>query len=182
MLQELPGPAELRAVAADIADITELTLRNSGVYDRFADTSPLSRDDAHALGCLGYVARASGIATDARLDHPATPLPVREAAATAGDVLARYTVRRRRIRRIGRVGLRSDRQPQWTNICRDTATGSERSPQRSRHRRRLAWNHRAPRRDQRRGAITRSRSWTHPGSTGPPCRSPWPTPSFRSSR
>ena len=94
VLQELPGPAELQAVAADIADLTELTLGNSGVYDRFADTSPLSRDDARALGCLGYVARASGIATDARLDHPATPLPVREAAATAGDVLARYTVRR----------------------------------------------------------------------------------------
>ena len=32
----------------------------------------------HALGCLGYVARASGMRTDARLDHPTTELPVAE--------------------------------------------------------------------------------------------------------
>jgi Ni,Fe-hydrogenase III large subunit/Ni,Fe-hydrogenase III component G len=93
-LQELPDPNELRALAADIAEIAELTLRNSVIYDRFADTAPLSRDDAHALGCLGYVARASGLATDARLDHPTTVLPVQEVEASAGDVLARYTVRR----------------------------------------------------------------------------------------
>jgi Ni,Fe-hydrogenase III large subunit/Ni,Fe-hydrogenase III component G len=93
-LQELPDPSEVRAIAADIAEIAELTLGNSGIYDRFADTAPLSRDDAHQLGCLGYVARASGLATDARLDHPTIALPVREVGATAGDVLARYVVRR----------------------------------------------------------------------------------------
>ena len=93
-LQQLPNPTELRAVATDIAEITELTLRNSVIYDRFADTSVLSRDDARALGCLGYVARASGMATDARLDHPTIALPVHEVVASAGDVLARYTVRR----------------------------------------------------------------------------------------
>jgi Ni,Fe-hydrogenase III large subunit len=32
--------------------------------------------------------------TDARLEHPTTELPVTEVCATAGDVLARYTVRR----------------------------------------------------------------------------------------
>lgn len=93
-LQELPDPIEVQAIAADIAEIAELTLGNSGIYDRFADTSPLSRNDAHELGCLGYVARASGLATDARLDHPTIALPVREVGATAGDVLARYAVRR----------------------------------------------------------------------------------------
>ena len=50
-----------------LTEITELTLRNSVIYDRFADTAALSRNDARALGCLGYVARASGMATDARL-------------------------------------------------------------------------------------------------------------------
>lgn len=93
-LQALPDPAGLHAIAADVAEITELTLRNSVIYDRFADTAVLSRDDAQALGCLGYVARASGMATDARLDHPTTALPVHEVHALAGDVLARYTVRR----------------------------------------------------------------------------------------
>ncbi len=94
VLQDLPTPTELRAIAADIAEIAELTLGNSGIYDRFAETSPLSRDDAHKLGCLGYVARASGLTIDARLDHPTVTLPVREVVATAGDVLARYLVRR----------------------------------------------------------------------------------------
>jgi Ni,Fe-hydrogenase III large subunit/Ni,Fe-hydrogenase III component G len=93
-LQQLPDPAELQAIAADVAEITELTLHNSVVFDRFADTAVLGRDDASALGCLGYVARASGMPTDARLDHPTTTLAVREVTASAGDVLARYTLRR----------------------------------------------------------------------------------------
>jgi Ni,Fe-hydrogenase III large subunit/Ni,Fe-hydrogenase III component G len=93
-LQQLPDPAELQAIAADVAEITDLTLQNSVIYDRFTDTAVLHRDDACALGCLGYVARASGISTDARLDHPTTALPVREVTANAGDVLARYTIRR----------------------------------------------------------------------------------------
>ncbi|WP_425437472.1 NADH-quinone oxidoreductase subunit C [Mycobacterium szulgai] len=94
VLQQLPDPAELREVAADVAEISDLTLRNSVVYDRFADTAVLGRDDAHALGCLGYVARASGISTDARLDHPTVELPVVPTVSTRGDVLARYTIRR----------------------------------------------------------------------------------------
>jgi Ni,Fe-hydrogenase III large subunit len=93
-LRTLPDVAELRSIAADVAEITELTLRNSLVYDRFAGTAVLHQDDAHALGCLGYVARASGIRTDARLEHPTTALPVTEIGAAGGDVLARYTVRR----------------------------------------------------------------------------------------
>lgn len=89
----LPDVAVLRAIAADVAEVAELTLRNSVVYDRFSGTAVLSRDDAHALGCLGYVARASGLHTDARLEHPTTALPVNTSGSGAGDVLARYTVR-----------------------------------------------------------------------------------------
>jgi Ni,Fe-hydrogenase III large subunit/Ni,Fe-hydrogenase III component G len=94
VLQHLPDIAALRALAADVAEVAELTLGNSIVYDRFAGTSALQHDDAAAMGCLGYVARASGIRTDARLEHPATELPVTEAGSADGDVLARYTVRR----------------------------------------------------------------------------------------
>ncbi|GFG48945.1 formate hydrogenase [Mycolicibacterium agri] len=94
VLQAFPDPVELRGLADDVAEIAELTLKNSVIYDRFSDTASLHVEDARALGCLGYVARASGMATDARLDHPTITLPVREVAATAGDVLARYTVRR----------------------------------------------------------------------------------------
>jgi Ni,Fe-hydrogenase III large subunit len=93
-LRALPDPHELRSIAADVAEVAELTLRNTVLYDRFAGTAVLHPDDAHALGCLGYVARASGICTDARLEHPTTVLPVTEVGAATGDVLARYTVRR----------------------------------------------------------------------------------------
>ena len=93
-LQALPDARQLRSVAADVAELADLTLRNTLVYDRFAGTATLHPEDAYALGCLGYVARASGLRTDARLDHPTTALPVTEMGATAGDVLARYTVRR----------------------------------------------------------------------------------------
>ena len=93
-LRALPNATELRSIAADVAELAELTLRNSLVYERFAGTATLNLEDARALGCLGYVARASGLRTDARLDHPTTALPIIEAEAAAGDVLARYTVRR----------------------------------------------------------------------------------------
>jgi Ni,Fe-hydrogenase III large subunit/Ni,Fe-hydrogenase III component G len=93
-LQALPDTTQLRSIAADVAEVAELTLRNAVVYDRFAGTALLGAEDAHALGCLGYVARASGMRTDARLEHPTTALPVTEIGADAGDVLARYTVRR----------------------------------------------------------------------------------------
>ncbi len=94
VLQELPDPGELQALAGEVAEISELTLGNPVIYDRFADTAVLRRDDARALGCLGYVARASGISTDARCDHPTTALPVVPVSRSEGDVLARYTVRR----------------------------------------------------------------------------------------
>jgi Ni,Fe-hydrogenase III large subunit/Ni,Fe-hydrogenase III component G len=93
-LHRLPDPEELRSIAADLAEVAELTLRNSVVYDRFAGTSVLGCADARAMGALGYVARASGMRTDARTQHPTTVLPVTEVGASTGDVLARYTVRR----------------------------------------------------------------------------------------
>ena len=93
-LHRLPDAGQLRSIAADLAEVAELTLGNTVIYDRFADTAILRADDAHAMGCLGYVARASGIRTDARLEHPTTVLPVTEISQSAGDVLARYTVRR----------------------------------------------------------------------------------------
>lgn len=94
VLQAMPDVTALRSIAADVAEIAELTLRNTVVYDRFAGTAVLRQEDAHALGCLGYVARASGMRTDARLQHPTTALPVTEIGAAGGDVLARYSLRR----------------------------------------------------------------------------------------
>ncbi|MVU77718.1 formate hydrogenase [Nocardia sp. ET3-3] len=93
-LRRLPDPARLASLAADLAELTTLTLGNGIIYDRFAGTGVLAADDARALGCLGCPARASGLVTDARLDHPVVELPIEEIRAETGDVLARYTVRR----------------------------------------------------------------------------------------
>jgi Ni,Fe-hydrogenase III large subunit/Ni,Fe-hydrogenase III component G len=93
-VRELPDPAELRAIALELDEIAELTLGNSVVRDRFAGTAVLAREHAVDLGCLGYVARASGVAVDARLDQPAVALPVEPQIAAEGDVLARFRIRR----------------------------------------------------------------------------------------
>lgn len=90
-----PDPAVLRDIAADVAEIVEIALGNSVVRDRFAGTAVLTRAQAWDLGTLGYVARASGIAVDARRDHPQADLGPAFTVHTqdAGDVLARFTVR-----------------------------------------------------------------------------------------
>jgi Ni,Fe-hydrogenase III large subunit/Ni,Fe-hydrogenase III component G len=94
IVRSLPDPAHLQALAIDLAEVADLTLRNTLVSDRFDGTAILHHDDAHSLGTLGYVARASGMRTDARLEHPTTALPITEIAASSGDVAARYTLRR----------------------------------------------------------------------------------------
>jgi Ni,Fe-hydrogenase III large subunit/Ni,Fe-hydrogenase III component G len=89
----LPDVSHLARLAADLAEVAELTLANTVVRDRFTGTAILTREQAYDLGCLGYVARASGVATDARLDHPTCDLPFTTVTRTSGDVLARFTLR-----------------------------------------------------------------------------------------
>jgi Ni,Fe-hydrogenase III large subunit/Ni,Fe-hydrogenase III component G len=93
-LLALPDPDELAAIAADIADIAKLALHNSTIRDRFTGTALLTATQAADLGCLGYVARASGLAVDARVDHPTCQLPIAPVVHHGGDVLARFLVRR----------------------------------------------------------------------------------------
>jgi Ni,Fe-hydrogenase III large subunit/Ni,Fe-hydrogenase III component G len=91
----LPDPARLTAIGADIAEIVALALGNSVVVDRFTGTAVLTPAQAADLGTLGYVARASGLDTDARHDHPTLPDPFGRTrhTHTGGDVLSRFTVR-----------------------------------------------------------------------------------------
>lgn len=93
-LRDLPDPERLAALGSDIREVAELALGHSTVRDRFTGTAHLPEQTARALGTLGYVARASGIPTDARRSHPFTdypafPVPVR----ATGDVLARFQIR-----------------------------------------------------------------------------------------
>ena len=92
-LLSLPNPGQLARLAEDIAEVTQLTLDNTIIRDRFTGTAVLTLQQARDLGCLGYVARASGLATDARLEHPTAGLPVTPLTQTSGDVLARFTLR-----------------------------------------------------------------------------------------
>ena len=93
-LRTRPDPKYLRALAHEVEELVELALGHTVVRDRFTGTAPLTRDQAHELGALGYVARASGLDTDARHDHPQLPAPPR-VLETGGDVLARFQVRAR---------------------------------------------------------------------------------------
>jgi Ni,Fe-hydrogenase III large subunit/Ni,Fe-hydrogenase III component G len=96
-VRSLPDPAELERIAADVAEVAADTLGRATVHDRFAGTAVLSRQDAQAIGCLGYVARASGLPIDARVEHPSAPVRMPAIVADDGDVLARYDVRRREV-------------------------------------------------------------------------------------
>jgi Ni,Fe-hydrogenase III large subunit/Ni,Fe-hydrogenase III component G len=92
-LLSLPDPGQLARLAEDLAEVAQLTLDNTVIRDRFTGTAVLTLEQARDLGCLGYVARASGLATDARTDHPACGLPITALTKTSGDVLARFTLR-----------------------------------------------------------------------------------------
>ncbi|WP_314612891.1 hydrogenase large subunit [Streptomyces stackebrandtii] len=95
-LRALPASGRLAVIGRGIREIAGLALGHSTVRDRFTGTAVLTADAARDIGCLGYVARASGLTgTDARVGHPFVtydtdvPVPVRE----TGDVLARFLVR-----------------------------------------------------------------------------------------
>ncbi|MFN8189137.1 MAG: nickel-dependent hydrogenase large subunit [Nocardioidaceae bacterium] len=96
-LRQLPDLELVASVAAELAEIVAIALGNHVVVDRLTATSVLPHEQAHAMGTLGYVARASGVDVDARRDHPFHDLgpefqPVME---TTGDVMARFLVRAR---------------------------------------------------------------------------------------
>ena len=67
-LRALPDVSLVASTAAELADIVAIALGNRVVVDRFTATSILSTEKARELGTLGYVAKASGVAVDARAD------------------------------------------------------------------------------------------------------------------
>jgi Ni,Fe-hydrogenase III large subunit len=95
MIAALPDPRELAAIGVDVGEIVALALSNTVVADRFTGTAPLTQAQAADLGTLGVVARASGLAIDARHDHPFLSSEFPRAVHTHmdGDVLSRFLVR-----------------------------------------------------------------------------------------
>lgn len=89
----------LDAVERGLDDIEPFVLGNEGFAGRVGGVGRLSGEDAVALGAVGPVARASGIAVDVRTSGYAAydELSVEPIVETAGDVLARAIVRWREI-------------------------------------------------------------------------------------
>lgn len=93
---EIDLTSELNSIQSDFNDVVNISLGNTMLMDRLEGTGRLSLQTAKDHGVVGYIARASGIDTDIRRDHPfaAYPwlkfnIPVFE----TGDVLARTMVR-----------------------------------------------------------------------------------------
>ena len=81
---------------AELAPLTAILLDHPSLEDRLVGTGALGVADARALGCLGYLGRASGLTFDLRCDAPYPPydrLPVRVPHYDSGDVVARMRVR-----------------------------------------------------------------------------------------
>jgi len=94
-IRRLPTTAELADLRQRFEELVDLASSNALVMERFAGTASLDQTHARDLGVLGVVARASGLAFDARTAHPFIDPPERfcPARQTTGDVLARYSVR-----------------------------------------------------------------------------------------
>jgi Ni,Fe-hydrogenase III large subunit/Ni,Fe-hydrogenase III component G len=94
-VERLPTSTELSEISQRFEELVDLATSNTVVMERFRGTAVLSLQDALDTGTLGVVARASGLAIDARLAHPFVELgePFHIVYETTGDVHARFAVR-----------------------------------------------------------------------------------------
>lgn len=87
---------ELTALRTDLEEVVAVVEETESVMNRLHGTGILAEQVARDYGVVGIAARASGIATDARLDYPYAgyaDVPVTIVRETTGDVYARYRVR-----------------------------------------------------------------------------------------
>ena len=170
-LPRCPTATQLHRIAADVAELADLALANTIVADRFTGTAVLTAAQARDLGSLGYVARASGIATDARLDHPittptrsnpsCTPAATSSPASTcaADEFAASATPAHRPRANADRRSTAHRGTRRHIAMAQAPASGSSKA----------GAAHRPPRRTRRRRHDSpESKSSTHPSSTGPP--------------
>ena len=90
-----PDLALIAKVAAEVVELAAISTAHPMVANRLDTTAILRTDQAAALGVLGYVARASGLSIDARVDQPFVDLGegFTVVTRTTGDVRARFDVR-----------------------------------------------------------------------------------------
>jgi len=94
-LLALPDLELVASVAAEAAELAQISTDHPMVANRLNTTAVLRQEQARTIGVLGYVARASGVAVDARADQPFVDLGdvFHIVTAEAGDVRARFDVR-----------------------------------------------------------------------------------------
>jgi len=92
--------ARLDLLEADVAALLAIVDGSDAAQDRLRGAGRVTRQAAQLLGAVGVGARASGIETDARVDHPLGAYRGRSvtvATEDAGDARARFAVRVREV-------------------------------------------------------------------------------------
>lgn len=86
---------QIDVIERDMRDVVNVFINDSSVKDRLCGIGVISKSDAHELGCVGPMLRASGIAQDARLLGYAAykDIRVEPVVRTEGDSYARCAVR-----------------------------------------------------------------------------------------
>jgi len=87
---------ELEVIKKDFNQLIDIIQDYPSLEDRLATTGYLPEATAKALGCLGYVGRASGLNFDVRRDAPYAPyeqFKIEQISFKNGDVLSRLQVR-----------------------------------------------------------------------------------------
>jgi Ni,Fe-hydrogenase III large subunit/Ni,Fe-hydrogenase III component G len=94
-VRTFPTGSELAQVGEAFDALVQLARSNTVVVDRFEGTAVLAAADAAAIGTIGVVGRASGLAIDARASHPfyETDRGFVPAVQSGGDVMARFDQR-----------------------------------------------------------------------------------------
>ena len=91
---------DIKKLRKELSGIMPAIDFNLSLEDRLYTAGYLSPDIAHALGTVGYVARASGQSFDVRVHAPYPPynsVTVRQACEDKGDIAARFWVRYKEI-------------------------------------------------------------------------------------
>ncbi len=122
--------SELGAIVANLEGLGDAFAETARVFQtdpsirhRLAGVGVLSRDDAHALGAVGPMARASGIPLDTRLlgQHLYDEVDFEPIVENDGDCLARVLVRVREIEQsIDLVGRLVDSMPKGDGLPLET--------------------------------------------------------------
>ncbi len=91
--------AKLTNLTAHLREVSRVFIDDYSIKHRLVGVGYISKEDAHALGCVGPMARASGLSIDMRtLGYAAyKDLEVKPVVETGGDCYARCLVRIREI-------------------------------------------------------------------------------------